>query len=153
MSKLEGDYIEFIKEVLEMDSLIAKRRGISVDLRVEGVIPRVYFDRKRMQQVINNLVENAIKYSYNDFAVCVEIKRTDEMVMTGVVDQGLGIPSRERRKLFREFQTTRIKPMGNEEQIGLGLSIAQKIVRLHGGEIGFRSELNKGSTFYFTLPV
>lgn len=153
LKKTEADYIKFIEESIELEQIVAEKRRIGINMKVEGGIPKISFDRKRMRQVINNLVGNAIKYSHDDSVVDVEIRKTDGVVMTRVIDYGRGIPKEERRKLFKEFQVTSIRPENEEIQIGLGLAIAKKIVKLHGGKIGFRSELNKGAAFYFTLPA
>ena len=153
LDKTEADYIKFVEESIELERIVSEKRRIRIDVKVEGDIPKISFDRKRMWQVINNLVGNAIKYSHDDSVIDVEIKKTDGIVKTRVIDYGRGIPKEEGRKLFKEFQVTSIKPENDEIQTGLGLAIAKKIVKLHGGKIGFRSELNKGSTFYFTLPA
>jgi hypothetical protein len=70
-----------------------------------------------------------------------------------VIDKGLGIDKEYHKILFNPFSTTSNKPTGNESKSGLGLAIVKKVVELHKGEVGFRSEKGKGSDFYFTLPV
>ena len=79
--------------------------------------------------------------------------KTGEQITTEVIDQGIGIKSEEIDRIFRPFERSSSRPTSNETSHGLGLAIVKKIVEGHGGTVGVRSVLGKGSTFFFTLPV
>ena len=115
--------------------------------------PKVEGDEDRIQQVMYNLVGNAVKFTESGH-IKVEVHRREKgMVEIAVSDTGTGIPADKREAVFQEFEqvdgTTERKFAGT----GLGLSISKRLVELHGGKMWFESELGKGTTFYFTLPV
>jgi signal transduction histidine kinase len=117
-------------------------------------LKKILFDPVYLSEVIDNLITNAIKYSNRDKQIEVLVKVTDDKwLRTEVKDNGIGIDSSELDKLFKPFSKTSSRPTSGEISSGLGLAIADKVVRLHGGEIGVQSKINEGSTFYFTLPL
>ena len=105
-----------------------------------------------MSQALDNLINNAIKYSRAATNINVRVSLKDNFVLTEVEDSGVGIPKEEIEKLFKVFSTTSAKTTAHERSSGLGLAICKKIIETHGGTIGVRSEVGKGSTFFFTLP-
>lgn len=106
-----------------------------------------------MTQVMNNLISNAIKYSYPNTNIKIEVTRSDDYILTEIIDEGQGIPRDEMENLFKKFHKTSVKTTAGERSTGLGLAITKKIVEGHGGKINVTSIVNKGSTFYFTLPL
>jgi signal transduction histidine kinase len=109
------------------------------------------FDRGRIEQVIVNLLENAIKFSPTNAQVEVEVKKLDDSIQIAVCDHGPGIAKEYQQVIFerfRQLQTKSSTPCGN----GLGLSIARAIVEQHGGAIGVSSREGAGSTFWFIIP-
>lgn len=112
-------------------------------------------DRFRIGQVLTNLLSNAVKYSPDAKSVMIHIKVDTEkkMVRTAVQDEGIGIPPESQADLFKRFsRTDNIKTRGIEG-FGMGLYISSEIIRAHGGQMGVISTPNKGSTFYFDLPL
>jgi signal transduction histidine kinase len=106
-----------------------------------------------MEQVLNNLIGNAIKFSHPKTTVEVRAARRERDVVVEVRDEGQGIPAGEIDKLFIPFASLSVKSTGGEQSTGLGLAIARRIIEGHGGEIRVRSEVGVGSTFSFSLPV
>jgi signal transduction histidine kinase len=148
-----GDWEEFVRRNAGLNAALAARRGIAIAVEAgEGplVLP---FDANRMEQVLNNLVGNAVKFSPQGGRVTVRVELQGERVRTSVVDAGPGIPAGERGALFTPFHRGSAPLPPGERSTGLGLAIARRIVEAHGGEIGVESEVGKGSTFFFTLPA
>jgi PAS domain S-box-containing protein len=107
-------------------------------------------DRRRVAQVVANLLANAIKYSPEGSAVSVNAELRDGRVAVSVKDEGIGIPEESRHEVFVPF--VRLDSNADAEGIGLGLAISRRIIRRHGGELDFESVPGQGSTFSFELP-
>jgi len=156
LNKVRTDYIPFINECIELNKHLAEKKQQTLLLETEIDSVKVPFDKARLSQVVNNLLTNAIKYSEMNCPVTIKISFSNEnpgMLLTEVIDQGLGIDEKEQATLFEPFTTTSNKPTNNESKTGLGLAIAKRILEQHNGTIGFKSEKGKGSDFYFTLPI
>ncbi len=132
--------------------LVARRKSISVTVDVEGD-PVIISDQRRICQVLDNLISNAVKYSPPQTAITVKVSSVASGVRISVIDQGPGIPEDELGKLFQEFSKLSARPTGNESSFGLGLSIAKRLVKALGGDIGVITEVGKGSEFWFSLPL
>lgn len=114
---------------------------------------KAYFDVTQIQRVMDNLVSNAAKFSNRGSKITISIDSRDNRLIFEVTDEGQGIPESEMPKLFSEFGRTSVQPTEGEKSTGLGLAIAKRIVEQHGGEISVESEVGKGSTFSFWIPV
>ena len=112
-------------------------------------------DKERINQVLNNLVGNAIKFSHKNTTITVKAEFLSEKneVRISVHDQGQGIPKDELNKIFKDFGRTSVRGTEDEKSYGLGLAIVKRILEAHGGKIWVKSEVGKGSTFTFVLPV
>src|SRR5712691_4429381 len=116
--------------------------------------PLLYVDPGRIKQVLNNLVANAIKFTPPGGSVKISTRRHDEhFQLISVTDTGYGIMPEDRPHVFERFYQSNHSMQSRMGGYGLGLSIAQLIIEQHGGIIGFDTEVNKGTTFYFTIPV
>jgi len=133
--------------------LIAARKKIQVVLDLGPDLPAVEADPRKIEQVMENLLSNATKFSPPGATVTMTLIPMGAQVRIEVRDQGPGIPEAERGKLFHPFQRTSVKPTGGEKSSGLGLAIARRIVEAHGGRIGVESEVGVGSTFFVNLPL
>jgi len=148
-----GDYGQFVRRVAALQGLLAERRGIAVAVEGGENPCVVRFDPARLEQVLNNIIGNAVRYSAAGTRVSVRVEREAGLVRTSVRDQGPGIPAAEQGTIFKAFYRGTAKPAAGERSTGLGLPIARRIVEAHGGTIGVESEVGKGSTFFFTLPA
>lgn len=142
----------YFQEVRSSNALLGKNKDISLSLQLEEGLPSLYFDPRRINQVMNNLLSNAFKFSETGTEVVIIVEPDESGVRIAVVDQGQGIKEDEFGKVFGEFQQLSTKSTKGETGSGLGLAISKKIVELHNGTIGFESSWGEGSTFYFILP-
>jgi signal transduction histidine kinase len=142
-----------VSESLQSLESLAGRKNVSLkyDRSEKPLIVRG--DRRRIHQVVVNLVGNAIKFSEPDSSVTVCGERGDQQITIRVIDQGCGVPEEALPRLFDRFYQVDGKAKRAGVGTGLGLTIARGIVEAHGGQIGVESELGRGSTFYFSLPV
>jgi len=162
LSRLESDR-EFLNPVLtDFVALVtrtvsrfqprAMKEGITLTLDIEEEIPPLNVDVNYIDQVISNLIDNAIKYTPSGGKVEVKVEDNEKTVKVSVKDTGIGIAKEDLPRIFERFyrgEKSRNLSLGG---IGLGLSIVKHIVEAHGGKVGVESEIGKGSTFYFTLP-
>ncbi|MFZ2956506.1 MAG: GAF domain-containing sensor histidine kinase [Candidatus Ozemobacteraceae bacterium] len=142
----------FLTDSLTHHRLLAKAKGIEIAAKIADDLPHTMADARRLAQVIDNLVSNAVKFSKSGTRITVSVRVDGTHARIEVTDQGLGIPQEEREKLFQPFGKTSVQPTDGEKSTGLGLMIVKKIVEAHGGQIGVESQSGKGSTFFFTLP-
>jgi len=149
----ETDLSALLETNVEYNRLIAGRKRIEIRLSLEENLPALKVDAAKIEQVLNNLIGNAIKFSHPETAVEVRAARRGREVVVEVIDEGQGIPADEMDKLFTPFASLSVKSTGGEQSTGLGLAITRRIVEGHGGEIRVRSEVGVGSTFSFSLPV
>jgi len=149
-----GDWAEFVRRNVDLNGALAARRGVAIEVDVAAaesfIIP---FDRNRMEQVLNNLIGNAVKFSPAGSRIVVRVCREGEFVRVSVIDSGPGIPAGELAALFKPFYRGSAPLPPGERSTGLGLPIARRIVEAHGGKIGVESREGHGSTFWFTIPV
>jgi signal transduction histidine kinase len=114
---------------------------------------KVFADSARINQVLVNLISNAIKYSPGADKVLVNITKTKEKVTVSIQDFGIGIPKDEQNRIYERFFRAKGKKEGKIPGLGLGLFISTEIVKQHGGDLWVDSIEKQGSTFYFTLPI
>jgi len=149
------DIAALIKSVINEQKSLIQKKKIVVNLSSEfSKQLKLSIDENKIQQVFQNLISNAIKYSKNKGSVEIgyERKKKDEAIFY-VKDYGLGIPKEQQKKVFEKFFRADNVVTLYTDGTGLGLYIAKAIVEAHGGRIWFESSENKGTTFYFALPV
>ena len=153
LKKNEIDYVAFVGQNIKLNALIAQNKRIKIesDFEMHGQILSI--DDGKIDQVLNNLIGNAIKYSYPDSTILVKVFKENNQIVTQVIDHGQGIPENEIDGVFYAFKKTSVRPTGGETSHGLGLAIVKKIVEGHDGIVGVTSEKGKGSIFYYTLPI
>lgn len=147
------DLASLVQKNVEINNLLASRKNISVTFELRGAVPNISLDSSKLEQALNNLVSNAVKFSNPGSHVDVRLTSTDAEIIISVSDQGQGIPENELGKLFQPFQRISVKSTGGEDSTGLGLAIVKKIVTGHNGRVWVESELGKGSTFFIALPI
>lgn len=139
----------------EVDQLIvtAQRRNIKLEYHKPASIPPMNLDEDKMRQVIMNFIDNAIYYSKPNSTVNIELLTTARDVQLKVKDTGIGVPDTERHHLFTKFyraaNAREVRPDGT----GVGLFMAKKVIMAHGGSVIFESQVGKGSTFGFSMPL
>lgn len=148
----DQDYLSFVKENIAQNEILARNKSQKILIQSSSEQIRARFDSHKIIQVLNNLLSNAIKYSFPHSQVIIHISESENEIVTRIIDHGQGIPEQEMKKLFAPFQTTSVKPTGNEKSTGLGLAIVKKIIEAHQGKISVESEVGRGSVFSFTLP-
>jgi len=116
-------------------------------------LPPVYADPLRLERIIYNLLENAVKYSPQGREIKVTVEPDGEQLVIGVSDRGVGISPADQAKLFAPFQRLEESRLGGVRGVGLGLLVCQRLVEAHGGRIWVESKPGRGSTFFFTLPL
>ena len=148
--------LELLKELLEervkICQTVAQRKNIRLHA-IYSELPEAMFDENRINQVVDNLISNAVKFSPPDTDIYISLEKEGETGKVSVRDQGPGISEEDQTKLFGEFQKLSARPTGDESSTGLGLSIVKKIIDAHKGNIWVESKLGEGSTFIFTLPL
>lgn len=147
------DLVALVKEIVTLESSLSEKKQIQLVFKCDQQIPQVKCDSDKIEQVITNLITNAIKYSNPQTTIEVSLTLSANEVIVAVKDQGLGIPANEKEKLFQPFTKTSVKSTAGEASTGLGLVIVKKIVTEHQGRIWVESEVGKGSTFFVALPI
>jgi len=161
MSRIESGKISLVKDRFDLSLLISKtardlqqsseNHKITINGKA-GIIIKA--DKVKIEQVVNNLLTNAIKYSPKGGKIIVSFKKTKKNIIVGIEDNGIGIPPAKQELIFDKYYKIDYgKVIGNTSSFGLGLFISKEIIKKHGGKIWAESKKGKGSTFYFTLPL
>ncbi|OGR89343.1 MAG: hypothetical protein A3J74_11145 [Elusimicrobia bacterium RIFCSPHIGHO2_02_FULL_57_9] len=161
MAKIERGKLDFspragdITQIVEDTTLFfrpnASELGIKLECEVEKGLPQMRLDPDLIAHVLTNLISNALKFTRRGGAVRIELKRLNGGVECTVTDTGVGISAASLGRIFAPFE--RVQNPLRATGVGLGLAISKSIVEMHGGSIGVRSELGKGSRFHFSLPL
>lgn len=143
---------ELIDEVVRGVIFLAETKGVAISVDVPVKLPVINADRNRLQQVLLNLLNNAIKYTPGGGKIEVSARDQGDHLLLAVHDTGIGIPKEDLENIFSGFYHAGYKLSYEYKGVGLGLAISKQIIESHGGKIWAESEPGKGSTFYFTLP-
>ncbi|MCM8756432.1 MAG: cell wall metabolism sensor histidine kinase WalK [Candidatus Omnitrophica bacterium] len=163
LSKIESGKMEMILRPLEIIPIVkkcvnilenkAREKAITVNLNLTDDLPKVLGDDKRLSQVFLNLLDNAIKYNQQGGSINISFFVRDEFLQVDISDTGIGISEKDIPRIFERFYRV---DKGRSRQLGgtgLGLSIVKHIIQAHRGQVWVNSELGKGSTFSFTIPL
>jgi signal transduction histidine kinase/DNA-binding NarL/FixJ family response regulator len=164
VSKLESGHIRLDKENFDIDQLIrevlqnyeiaARKENIELIHGIVPGIPNIHADRRRIGQVLDNLVSNALKFTGARGRIEVVASQTESgWLEIQVRDSGVGIPETELERIFQKYQQATNVRSAKEKGTGLGLVICKMIVEAHNGKIAVRSEVRKGTTFAISLPL
>lgn len=153
LERTRENYGSLLQRACYFNRMMAQQKHIEIILEGGENAPEFSYDKSKIEQVINNLISNAIKYSHPHTRITVAVHCDPTTVTTEVRDQGQGIPPGEIEKIFLPFKKASVKSTAGEKSTGLGLAIVKRIVEAHGGKIGVSSEIGKGSNFYFQLPL
>ncbi len=150
LTKGRVDLPELVQEVVDRTDLTSPQHRVRV-ARTEPVV--IHADRYRLDQVLTNLIDNAMRYSPVGGDIDVEVTVRDGQAAVSVRDYGVGIPKEKHKHIFERFYRAHTGTPFDYGGMGVGLYICKEIIARHGGKIWFESEEGKGSAFYFSLPV
>jgi signal transduction histidine kinase len=140
-----------VSEAIEPSLIEAQDKGVTITNKVTEDLPEVVADREKICQVFTNLLSNAIRFTSPGGAVTISASYSSHYLTFSITDTGKGIASEHLTHIFELFY--RVPGQDDKSGVGLGLAIAKEIILAHGGEISVESELGRGSTFSFTLPL
>jgi signal transduction histidine kinase len=162
-SKLESGTMRLDFSTIELRGLVnelgqqlqplAAEKEIALEVDAPEGLPTLRADRAKLRRVLVNLVSNALKFTPRGGRVSLSAAPEDGAVRVSVADTGVGIPEEDLRDIFDKYAQARSRATRSEKGTGLGLYITRQLVELHGGRIEVSSEVGKGSTFSFTIPV
>jgi len=163
LTKIEAGKLELKREAVDLRAALlrvlpvikpkAAEKGIKVSTFLPTELPPVDADPNKLNQVLLNLLTNAVKYTQDGGSASVEARRRDGRVEVWVTDTGVGIAREDQERIFQRFTQIDSSSTRSQGGTGLGLAIAKELVELHGGSIRLESRLGKGSSFIFTVPV
>jgi len=153
LKKEEFSLEELTKEIIKEFEPFAKASNCQVEFFPEENLPKILGDRYQIRQVIENLLDNAIRYTKGEGKVKIRIMKEKKFIHFEIEDNGVGIPKEDQKFIFQKFfrasNVLRYKTQGT----GLGLYISKAIIERSGGKIGFKSQEGVGTTFWFKLPI
>jgi signal transduction histidine kinase/HAMP domain-containing protein len=163
LSKVEAGRMELEPSTFDITSALsnaitlvrerAQRHGILLGQQVEPGLGDVTADERKFKQILVNLLSNAVKFTPDGGRIDVNARRDEDALVVSVHDTGIGIAKEDQDAVFEEFRQVGRAYTNKQEGTGLGLSLTKRFVELHGGRLWVESELGKGSTFTFTIPV
>jgi signal transduction histidine kinase len=143
---------ELVQRRVAQVEVIAREQNIGLKTNISAALPQVEVDGKRIEQVVANLLDNALNHTTSGGTVTVAVSSTEEGILVSISDTGEGIPAEHLSHIFERFYKVDDARSRKAGGAGLGLAIAKQMVELHGGRIWVESEVGKGSKFSFTLP-
>jgi signal transduction histidine kinase len=142
-----------VSELQEQMQPLAREKEIALEEDVPEDLPPLRADRAKLRRILVNLVSNALKFTPKGGRVRLGASREGSFVRVSVTDTGVGIPREDLHDIFDKYAQARSRATRSEKGTGLGLYITRQLVELHGGKISVQSEVGKGSTFSFTIPI
>lgn len=163
VSRIEAHTFILKKEDVSLTSLTqtiiksfkkyAEATHIDITFHPDTQLPTVYADKQRVAMVIQNLIDNAIRYTPGSGHIMITICPDNNRLTWTITDQGIGIPPQEQKRIFEKFFRAESGIKVQARGTGIGLYVAKTVIEALKGHIGFRSEEGKGSTFWFTIPL
>ena len=153
LEKVPTSIVEIVERSVHLSNIEAAKKNTKIEMVTGGMDPIVDVDRNKIRQVVDNLINNAVKYSPRGSIVTVLIHSHGAVAGFAVRDSGPGIPESERHKLFKDYGRLSTLPTGGEKSTGLGLAICRKIVEAHNGTIGVDNIPGRGAEFIVSLPL
>lgn len=152
LEKERTSLLQLIEQTISLNKLSSSKKNIAIFFKepADNIVKEV--DAHKFQQVLDNILSNAIKYSFPESKITIGIEQKGDQVIITVKDEGQGIPKGELKDLFKPFTQTSVEATAGEKSTGLGLAIAQNITQAHGGNIEVESQVGVGSTFLISLP-
>jgi two-component system, OmpR family, phosphate regulon sensor histidine kinase PhoR len=163
LSKMDAERLELeirrlgVSQLIESCLETAQRRGTEKDLRISVNLPQnlpdIAGDRRRLAEVLQNLLDNAIQYTLPGGQIIVSAESAEKEIILTVSDTGIGIPKADQPRIFERFYRVDVARSREAGGTGLGLAIAKHLVEVHGGRLWVDSEIGQGSQFHFSVPL
>jgi signal transduction histidine kinase len=151
------DLPELVRRNVALNQMLAEKKQIEIRFDCRDSLPALMLDESKIEQVLNNLIGNAVKFSPIGDTIDVRVFRREAEAVVSVADKGLGIPAQELDKLFDPFEKGKSKSTGGEKSTGLGLAIVKRIIEGHGGQVavesGAAAGAGGGTIFYVSVPI
>jgi two-component system sensor histidine kinase/response regulator len=143
---------DIVERSVHLSNIEAAKKNTRIEMVNGTKDPLIDVDRNKIRQVVDNLINNAVKYSPRGSLITVEVRAEEATAGFAVKDNGPGIPDGERHKLFKDYGRLTAQPTGGEKSTGLGLAICRNIVEAHGGTISVENIPGRGCEFVVRLP-
>jgi two-component system phosphate regulon sensor histidine kinase PhoR len=163
LSKMDADRLEleirrlsvsqFVEGCIETTQRPAAEKDLHVSVNLQQPLPDIAADRRRLAEVLQNLLDNALQYTPSGGQIMVSASANGAEVTFTVSDTGIGIPRADQSRIFERFYRVDVARSREVGGTGLGLSISKHLVEVHGGRIWVESEVGQGSQFHFTVPI
>lgn len=153
VAKIEISLKDLIKDLVERYKVFAEASRIKLNFSSQENLPKVLADPSLLKIVTENLIDNAIRYTKGGGIVEIKLIREKDKVLFAIKDSGVGIPQKEQKYIFQKFFRAENISKERTRGSGLGLYVCRSILNKMGGQIWFKSQLGKGTTFYFKLPI
>jgi two-component system phosphate regulon sensor histidine kinase PhoR len=163
LSEMDAERLELEVRRLAVSQLVescyetaqrrAAEKGLTLSLQLPGRLPDIAGDSRRLQEVLQNLLDNAIQYTLPGGKIALSAEAKNDEVIFAVADTGIGIPRSDQPRIFERFYRVDAARSREAGGTGLGLSIAKHLIEVHGGRIWVESEVGEGSRFHFSIPV
>jgi two-component system, OmpR family, phosphate regulon sensor histidine kinase PhoR len=163
LSKMDADRLEleicrlsvsqFVESCIETTQRPAAEKDLRISVNLQQSLPDIAADRRRLAEVLQNLLDNAMQYTPAGGQIMVSASADSAEVTFTVSDTGIGIPRADQSRIFERFYRVDVARSREVGGTGLGLSIAKHLVEVHGGRIWVESEVGQGSQFHFTIPI
>jgi len=163
LSKMDAERLELEVHGISVPQLIescvetshhrAAEKNLQISVNTPRDLPEIAGDRRRLAEVLQNLLDNAIQYTLAGGKIALSAERKGDEVIISVADTGIGIPRADQPRIFERFYRVDVARSREAGGTGLGLSIAKHLVEVHGGRLWVESEVGQGSRFHFTVPV
>jgi signal transduction histidine kinase len=151
LEREEFSVAELVQDVVQQFQLAARECGLELGVSIDAADTQIRGNLGSMERALQNLIENAVRYTRPGDRVDVIVEQDDEMIEIAIRDTGPGIPPDELEHVFDRFYRCRARGSGSQEGSGLGLSIAQRALALHGANLVCESRVGQGTTFRFAL--
>jgi signal transduction histidine kinase len=151
--KSEFSLTKVTEEIIEKFKAYAEALNIKIILKAEDSLPNIISDLSQTKSVVENLIDNAVRYIENGGEVNVFIKKEKDKILFEIRDSGLGIPKKDQKHIFQKFFRSENAARHQTQGSGLGLYIARSFLNMSGGKIWFKSKIGEGTTFWFTIPI
>lgn len=151
--KAEFSIDELIDDLVSRYKIFAKSSNVNLVFSPDESIDKIVADASMLKLVIENLIDNAIRYTKGGGKIEVKIKKQAKEILFSVQDQGVGIPEKEKKFIFQKFFRAENALKSRTKGSGLGLYVCKSIIKASGGRIWFESIENKGTTIFFTIPL